>query len=77
MLTALGELDVLDPTDVYWAGRLTLCGGPDDLDRYDAAFAAYFAGEVPRAARPAMHQPPRLATSAPLEPGSGTATSPI
>ena len=49
MLAALGSLDVLDPTDVYWAGRLTLCGGPDDLDRYDAAFAAYFAGEAPRA----------------------------
>ena len=52
MLAALGSLDVLDPSDVYWAGRLTLCGGPDDLDRYDAAFAAYFAGEAPRAARP-------------------------
>ncbi len=25
MLSALGALDVLDPTDVYWAGRLTLC----------------------------------------------------
>lgn len=47
MLAALGSLDVLDPTDVYWAGRLTLCGGPDDLDRYDSAFAAYFAGEAP------------------------------
>ena len=23
-----GALDVLDATDVYWAGRLTLCGGP-------------------------------------------------
>ncbi|MYQ30904.1 hypothetical protein GTW65_07475, partial [Streptomyces sp. SID4956] len=22
-------------TDVYWAGRLTLCGGPDDVARYD------------------------------------------
>ena len=30
--------------DVYWAGRLTLCAGPDDLERYDRAFAAYFAG---------------------------------
>ena len=45
MLAALGSLDVLNPTDVYWAGRLTLCGGPDDLDRYDRAFAAYFAGD--------------------------------
>lgn len=37
----------LDPTrrhDVYWAGRLTLCAGPDDLARYDRAFAAYFGG---------------------------------
>jgi uncharacterized protein len=40
MLVAVAALDVLDPTDVYWAGRLTLCAGPDDLDRYDAAFAA-------------------------------------
>ena len=32
MLAALGSLDVLNPTDVYWAGRLTLCGSPDDLD---------------------------------------------
>jgi uncharacterized protein len=45
MLAALGHLDVLDPADVYWAGRLTLCGCHDDLARYDRAFAAYFAGE--------------------------------
>ena len=71
MLAALGSLDVLDPTDVYWAGRLTLCGGPDDLDRYDAAFAAYFAGEAPRARRPAAQERPQLSTTAPLEPGTG------
>jgi uncharacterized protein with von Willebrand factor type A (vWA) domain len=72
MLAAMGALDVLDATDVYWAGRLTLCGGPDDLDRYDAAFAAYFAGEVPRPS-PAQAAPPqqRLAQSAPLDAGSG------
>ncbi len=71
MLTALGALDVLDPGDVYWAGRLTLCSGPDDLDRYDAAFAAWFAGERPRAARPANRPEVQLAASAPLEPGTG------
>jgi uncharacterized protein with von Willebrand factor type A (vWA) domain len=72
MLAAMGALDVLDATDVYWAGRLTLCGGPDDLERYDAAFAAYFAGEVPRPS-PAQAAPPqqRLAESAPLDAGSG------
>jgi uncharacterized protein with von Willebrand factor type A (vWA) domain len=71
MLAALGSLDVLDPADVYWAGRLTLCGGPDDLDRYDAAFAAYFAGEAPRASRTPATQPPQLAATAPLDAGSG------
>jgi uncharacterized protein with von Willebrand factor type A (vWA) domain len=73
MLSALGALDVLDPTDVYWAGRLTLCGGPDDLDRYDAAFAAYFAGEAPRSRPSQPHAPQQLAVSAPLESGSGDA----
>jgi uncharacterized protein with von Willebrand factor type A (vWA) domain len=72
MLEAIGALDVLDATAVYWAGRLTLCAGPDDLDRYDAAFAAFFGGERPRM-RPVSAQPPvqKLAVSAPMQPGSG------
>ncbi|MGW1798572.1 vWA domain-containing protein [Streptomyces sp. NPDC001984] len=49
----LRAVDVLRPGmrgDVYWAGRATLCGGHDDLERYERVFAAYFgaAGEVPR-----------------------------
>jgi uncharacterized protein len=71
MLAAVGALDVLDATDVYWAGRLTLCGGPDDLERYDAAFAAFFGGEAPRPARSAAQPERQLATTAPLEPGTG------
>jgi uncharacterized protein len=43
-VAAVGHLDVCRRTDVYWAGRLTLCSGPDDLDRYDRAFTAYFGG---------------------------------
>ncbi|MQY02388.1 vWA domain-containing protein [Actinomadura macrotermitis] len=57
MLAALDHLDVLDPAGVYWAGRLTLCAGPDDLARYDRVFAAYFSGAVPRPGR----RPPRVA----------------
>jgi uncharacterized protein with von Willebrand factor type A (vWA) domain len=71
MLDAMGKLDVLDPTDVYWAGRITLCGGPDDLDRYDAAFAAYFSGKAPRAAPASARARPQLAVSAPLEQATG------
>ena len=39
---ALAELDPVRTADVYWAGRLTLCGSPDELPRYDTAFRAYF-----------------------------------
>ena len=71
MLVAIDRLDVLAATDVYWAGRLTLCSGPDDLDRYDMAFAAYFGGAVPRP--PAAVPPPDrlLVESALLDLGSG------
>lgn len=44
MIGAVGHLDVLDPRDVYWAGRLTMCADPADLPRYDRCFAAYFSG---------------------------------
>ena len=69
MLDAVGHLDVLDPTAVYWAGRLTLCGGPDDLDRYDAAFAAWFGGEAPRSRRIEAPEQPRVVQTAPLVAG--------
>src|SRR6266516_4262925 len=51
MVAALGHLDVLDPSHTYWAGRLTLCGDPSDVERYDAAFAAYFGGRTVQQAR--------------------------
>jgi len=73
MLTALGHLDVLDPTAVYWAGRLTLCASPDDLDRYDAAFAAYFGGGAPRPRRSSGAEQPREVPAAPLTSGDGGA----
>lgn len=55
MITALDNLDVASPQDMYWAGRLTLCGDPADIARYDAAFAAYF-GRLP------IVHPPRTVT---------------
>ena len=38
--TAIVGLD--DPRATYWAGRATLCSAPDDLDRYDEVFTAWF-----------------------------------
>jgi len=47
-VTAMALLDPSRRADVYWAGRLTLCGNQDDLARYDIAFQAYF-GDRPGA----------------------------
>jgi uncharacterized protein with von Willebrand factor type A (vWA) domain len=60
MVTAV---DALGVEGVYWAGRLTLCGQPDDLPVYDAAFAAYFGGgKTPGGLLlPARPMPPRVA----------------
>lgn len=46
-IEALGHIDVLDAEQVYWTGRLTLCGEPDDLPRYDKVFDAWFRGRLP------------------------------
>ena len=43
-LEALSHVDVAVPSQVYWAGRLSLCAEPDDIAGYDAAFAAWFGG---------------------------------
>ncbi|MFI6345525.1 VWA domain-containing protein [Streptomyces sp. NPDC050560] len=47
-LAACAELGAGWRGGVYWAGRATLCGDPDDLDRYDRVFAAYFGGGTGR-----------------------------
>ncbi|NIH87648.1 VWA domain-containing protein [Amycolatopsis granulosa] len=46
-LDAVERLDVGDADQLYWAGRLTLCSEPDDLIRYDDAFAQWFAAAPP------------------------------
>ncbi|MGI5460581.1 vWA domain-containing protein [Streptomyces sp. CA-249302] len=59
-LRAVGELRPGMRADVYWAGRLTLCGGRDDLERYERVFAAYFDGAVPNGRTLTSAPPPRL-----------------
>ena len=41
-LEATAVLGLDDQRATYLAGRATLCAGPDDLDRYDRVFTAYF-----------------------------------
>ncbi|MCW2794627.1 VWA domain-containing protein [Nocardioides sp.] len=54
-LAAVAMLGLDDQRATYCAGRATLCGGPDDLERYDQVFEAYFNARdgLPRA-RPAQ-----------------------
>ncbi len=49
-VAALDRLDAASRADVYWAGRVTLCSDPDDLERYDRVFDAFFSGATTTAA---------------------------
>jgi uncharacterized protein with von Willebrand factor type A (vWA) domain len=52
MVAALDHLGPTGTDDLYWAGRLTMCAGPDDLRRFDEVFGAYFRSERPADRRP-------------------------
>jgi uncharacterized protein len=69
MLACVDALDVTEPGSVYWAGRLTLCGEPDDLPIYDAAFAAYFSGKAAVRGLPLPVQPVIPKVAAPFVAG--------
>ena len=47
---AVALVGLEDRRATYWAGRATLCAGPDDLTTYDRVFAAWFdpRGDLPR-----------------------------
>jgi hypothetical protein len=52
MVAAVSALDAGCREDVYWAGRLTTCSRPEDLERYDRVFDAFFSGaKAPPGAR--------------------------
>ncbi len=69
---ALDHIDVLDPAQVYWTTRLTLCSEPDDLPRFDAAFAEWF-DPVPPPAPVVTETSPPAATGAGEAGGTGDA----
>ncbi len=41
-LEAVAVVGLDDERATYWAGRATLCAGPDDFARYDQVFSAWF-----------------------------------
>ncbi|MEV5798510.1 VWA domain-containing protein [Streptomyces collinus] len=82
-LRAVDELRTGVRADVYWAGRATLCGEPDDLERYERVFAAYFGARdgaasraVPAAAAPRPVLAAREAHGDAREPGEREPSGP-
>ena len=73
-VAAVTELDPSQRSQVYWAGRLTLCATDADLARYDAVFTAYFSGDRPPALRLLRLSRPQLVPCYDVATGSGPAT---
>ncbi|WP_040918692.1 vWA domain-containing protein [Saccharomonospora glauca] len=71
-LDAVERVDVADPRQLYWAGRVALCSEPDDLPRYDEAFAAWFRDEPPVRRRNTVPVPMRPRIAALVTQPSGT-----
>ena len=71
-LLAVATLDLGDQRSTYWAGRATLCTGPEDFAPYDQVFSAWFLEERPPAT--GRSRPRRVVTEAALDDGdSGVA----
>jgi len=51
-LDAVSRLGAGQRRHVYWAGRSTLCAGPDDFAAYDQAFERWFNAEPPQQGLP-------------------------
>ncbi|MGZ5366846.1 MAG: vWA domain-containing protein [Aeromicrobium sp.] len=52
-LDAVSRLDAGERRHVYWAGRSTLCAGPDDFAVYDQTFERWFNADPPGRSVPA------------------------
>jgi uncharacterized protein with von Willebrand factor type A (vWA) domain len=72
-LDAVERVDVADTGQLYWAGRVTLCADPDDLPRYDDAFAQWFAAEPsgPKPATVPQQKKARIAAMSAEQPQGG------
>ena len=76
LAVASPHFDASRSRDVYWAGRLTLCSGPDDLPRYDRAFAAWFGGDELPVLRSELPVRVPREVALPSDPGAAGETGP-
>jgi uncharacterized protein with von Willebrand factor type A (vWA) domain len=72
-LSCVAALSAAEPRRVYWAGRMTLISGPDDILVYDSVFDAYFANRTAPVG-PRQPKPMNLALMAPMQPQDSVAT---
>lgn len=70
-LAAASLLGVDDQRATYLAGRATLCAGPDDLERYDQVFTAFFGRDGLPRPRPAQSEGVPGFSGLPESDGSG------
>ncbi len=66
-LDAVRTVGLGDRTATYWAGRATLCSGPDDFRAYDQVFEAWFTDAGAPAGGDRRRLPARTLEQAPLE----------
>ncbi|WP_093415469.1 vWA domain-containing protein [Saccharopolyspora flava] len=79
-LSAVEQVGVDERENVYWAGRLTLCSEPDDVPRYDAAFATWFSTDpmpVEQPGQPVARQAKIAALTAEGADGEGEGDNPL
>ena len=68
---AVSVVGLEDPTGVYAAGRATLCASPDDLERHDQVFAAWFTTDAQPARTPGPRPPATVMTDLPTDDAEG------
>ena len=69
---AVSVVGLDDERATYWAGRATLCTGPDDVARYDQIFATWVTHRLPGSPAFTPAPAPAVAQAALEDPGGGT-----
>ncbi|MFO7192738.1 MULTISPECIES: VWA domain-containing protein [Thermocrispum] len=70
-LEAVRSVDLAQPDALYWAGRLTLCGDPDDIALYDGVFRQWFLHQQPERPGGVRPRQPTIASLTPQPAGDG------
>ena len=77
-IDAVTRLSMENRTEVFWAGRATLCAAPEDIDTYQRTFTAWFApGHSPCAPQETSASTVKAASLEDEQNGSGHGEDPL